>query len=163
MPWLSIEDNDRTWYQCVMWEPWVATLNEQAVVEARRVGNGPFVVDVPGYGRLWPVGRARPREPRLQNLVRRHANRYRLSRIGAVILFAVLLVLALGPQIGDLGAVAAAGYLWLLALYFGGGPTPVPFLRPKRYPRVTALRSFTPTDEPAPLPKPYPRRSRRRR
>ena len=49
----------------VMWEPWVATLNEQAVVEARRVGNGPFVVDVPGYGRLWPIGRARRREPLL--------------------------------------------------------------------------------------------------
>ena len=162
-PWLSIMDYDGTWYQRVMWEPWVTTLNEQAVVEARRVGHGPLVVDVPGYGRLWPVGRARRREPMLTNLVRRHPNRYRLSRFSSLILLTGLMVLLTGPLLGVLGAVAAAGYTWLLVVYVGAGPAAVPFLRPRRYPRIPGLRSFTPTDKPAPLPQPFPRRPRRRR
>jgi hypothetical protein len=53
-----------------MWEPWVATLNEQ-VVEARRTGNGPFVATC-GVRPAVPIGRTRRREPLLQSLVRRH-------------------------------------------------------------------------------------------
>jgi hypothetical protein len=164
VPWLSIEDNDQTWYQCVMWEPWVATLHEQAVIEGRRTGNGPFVIDVPGYGRLWPVGRARRREPRLQNLVRRHPNRYRLSRVGTAMLLGALLVSYGTAVFGWLTAAALFGYTWLLTVFCAGATAlPVPFLRARTYPRIPGLQSFTPTDNPAPLPKPYPHRPRRRR
>jgi hypothetical protein len=164
VPWLSIEDNDQTWYQCVMWEPWVATLHEQAVIEARRTGNGPFVIDVPGYGRLWPVGRARAREPRLQSLVSRHPNRYRLSRVATALLFAVLSVPFGAALFGVLAAAAVFGYIWLLGVVCAGATAvPVPFLRSRYYPRISGLRSFTPTDKPAALPKPYPHRPRRRR
>jgi hypothetical protein len=164
VPWLSIEDNDQTWYQCVMWEPWVATLNEQAVVEARRVGDGPFVIDVPGYGRLWPAGRARRREPRLQSLVPRHPNRNRLSRFGTLILLAVMIVPYGAAAFGWLAAAAVFGYAWLLGVWAGGAPAlPVPFLSPRQYPRIPGLRPEGPTDKLAPLPKPFPRRPRRGR
>jgi hypothetical protein len=86
-----------------------------------------------------------------------------LSRFSSLILLTGIMVLLTGALLGGLEAVAAAAYVWLLVLYVGGAPMPVPFLRPKRYPRIQGLRSFTPTDQPASLPRPFPRRPRRRR
>ncbi|MFG2045711.1 hypothetical protein [Dactylosporangium sp. NPDC048998] len=137
IPWLAIVDGDRTYYQRLMWEPWVPSIAEDLVIEGRRVGRGPFVVDVPGFGRLWPAGPAKRREPRLESLVARHSSRYRLSRFSTLIVFSPLIVLMTGVLAGWLGGLTFAGHLWLLILYFGGAPTPVPLLRPRRYRRKT--------------------------
>ena len=85
VPWLSIVDGDRTYYQLVLWQPWVPSLSDRVVVDVRRFEDGPFVVDVPGYGRLWPSGSAKAREPLFVSLERRRASRFRLSRIAALV------------------------------------------------------------------------------
>jgi hypothetical protein len=164
IPWLCIVDSERTWYQRLMWEPWVATLNEKVVVEARRARRGPFVVDVPGYGRLWPAGRARRSEPWLETLVARRASRYRLARSSTLIVMSTLLIALTSLYAGWMGGIAVAGYAWLLVLYVGGAPSPVPWLRPLRFPRIRAPRTAGPTEKLAP-PVPdrrLPTQSRRR-
>jgi hypothetical protein len=166
IPWLTIVDGQETYHQRLMWEPWVPGINDELVVEARRVGRGPFVVDVPGYGRLWPAGRARRRQPRAEKLVSRRTSRFRLSRVSTVGALTIFMVQSV-PLVGWIGWIATVGYMWLLTLYFGGPAAPAPWLMPKEYPRIKGLRSFSPTDAPGtPLPKPRgprgsPRRARR--
>ncbi|HEX6871007.1 MAG TPA: hypothetical protein VF163_07915 [Micromonosporaceae bacterium] len=136
VPWLAIEDGEQTYYQRVMWEAWVPSLNERMVVDGRRVGRGPFVVDVPGFGRLWPAGPAKPREPWLENLVPRKTKRSRLSRLGPLVPLSVVMVGLLGALTSWLFGLALAGYTWLLILYFGGAPTSIPWLPPRRFRRI---------------------------
>jgi hypothetical protein len=135
-PWLTIVDGDRTYYQRLMWEPWVPSINENLTIDGRRVGRGPFVVDISGFGRLWPAGPAKLREPRWESLVARHNSRYRLSRFSTLIVFSLIIAVLGGAVTSWLGGLVIAGYAWLLALYFGGPPMPVPWLRPRRYLRI---------------------------
>jgi len=136
IPYLSIVDGGQTYYQRVMWEPWVVGLNEKLTINGRRVGRGPFVVDVPGYGRLWPSGRAPARAPWLSTLEPRQPGRYRLSRWTPLVAFCLLITVLVGGLLGWPGGLALGGYTWLLILYLGGAPAPVPWLRPRRYPRI---------------------------
>lgn len=64
IPVLSFVDDGQPYYQRVMWEPWVPGIEDELMVEVRRAGRGPFVIDVPGFGRLWPSGSARRRPPK---------------------------------------------------------------------------------------------------
>ena len=136
IPYLSIVDGDRAYCQRVMWEPWVVGLNQKLAIDGRRVGHGPFVVDVPGFGRLWPSGRARTREPWPSTLVPRRPTQYRVSRWATLLWFGLLMGVLLTGLLGARGGPATVGCSWLLILYLGGAPAPVPWLRPRRYPRI---------------------------
>jgi len=59
-----------------------------------------------------------------------------LSRWTTLVGFSLLIGVLLAGLLRWAGGVAAAGYGWLLILYLGGAPTPVPWLRPRRYPRI---------------------------
>jgi hypothetical protein len=135
-PWLTIVDGDQTYYQRLMWEPWVPSINENLTIDARRVGRGPFVVDISGFGRLWPAGPAKLRKPRWESLVARHNSPHRLSRFSTLTVFSLIIAALGGALAGWPGGLVIAGYAWLLALYFGGPPMPVPWLRPRRYRRI---------------------------
>jgi hypothetical protein len=129
IPHLSIVDGNRTYYQKVMWESWFPSIGDDLEVDARRAGRGPFVVDVPGFGRLWPAARARRRMPRFTNLVAGRPSRFRLSRVGTVVLFSSILVLLPGLSGEWYFGLAMAGYFLLFALYVGGPPIPLPWRR----------------------------------
>jgi hypothetical protein len=133
IPWLIIEEGGKSYYQRAMWEPWVASVDEDVVVEGRRVGRGPFVVDVPGYGRLWPAGRAKRRGPKLVVLLPGRAGRYRSSRFASLAVMVLVIMLLATQFIGWLGGLVSTGYVWLLVLHLGGPPAPVPWLRPRQY------------------------------
>lgn len=60
--WLHTDDG---WWQKVMWRTELVAVGQAGPIEnvdARR-GRGTIVFDVPGVGRLWPVGRARRHRP----------------------------------------------------------------------------------------------------
>lgn len=120
--WLVLTGDDQPWYQRVMWEPWLGQLGRgRRRVTARRVGRrGPFVIDVVGYGRLWPVGRARRTEPWLETLTSPDAGlRARWPAALALVVFTGLVsVLPWGWLVGC-GCVAYGLSLWL---FFGGPP-----------------------------------------
>lgn len=134
VPWLVITERGRTWYQRVMWERWVEELAEDLVIEGRRAGAGPFVVDVPGFGRLWPASRALSRQPLLEYVSDRWPDR-RQSRVAGLVgwLLVTGAVLAI-PMLGfrdqsaviELALVVIFSQVWLLILYVGGSPLPVP-------------------------------------
>jgi hypothetical protein len=136
LPWLIIEEDGRRYYQRAMWEPWVASVDDDLEIEGRRVGRGPFVVDVPGYGRLWPAGRARLRPPKRTALVPGRADRYRSSRFASLAVLSLVIMLLVILSASWLGGLVSAGYVWLLVLYLGGPPAPVPWLRPRQYRRI---------------------------
>ncbi len=146
--WMSIEDGDRTYYQRLMWEPWLPSLNDRLVIEGRRVGRGPFVVDVPGFGRLWPAGPAKSREPWMERLAPRRNSRYRLSRFGTLMWYS-LITLGFGVFAGWLGGLLITGHMWLIVVYFGAAPMPVPWLPPRRFRRINGP---DPTGDETPSP-----------
>ncbi|MBX6751467.1 MAG: hypothetical protein IRY85_17685 [Micromonosporaceae bacterium] len=135
MPWLVITDGTRSWYQRVMWEPWLDRVEGGLWIVGRRVGRGPFVADVAGHGRLWPAGPAKPREPRWLEYLTDVRPSERQSRVSALVHIVVpvaalvgVLVLAADAQFAAwrLVGLVVAGQVWLLVLYTGGVPLPVP-------------------------------------
>jgi hypothetical protein len=133
VPWLRLTGADgETRFQRVMWEPWLSRWRRSVnvAVTARRAGSGPFVVDVPGHGRLWSAGRARRREPRMEALSQGTFTATPSRRwsgplaAGGLMASVVMLVFAKG---GDLGNVLISGAIMgglgvSVALFYGGPP-----------------------------------------
>jgi hypothetical protein len=133
MPWLRLTaaDGGDDWYQRVMWEPWLATWRGSVDVHVMaRARRGPFVVDVPGHGRLWPAGPARSQEQWLETLpvgtFTASPPRRWPTLLGVFAGLAVIVAVAVGGagDVGDglLGGLIVGGLGVLLWLFFGGSP-----------------------------------------
>jgi len=119
-PWLRLSGDGTTWYQRMMWEPWLTGALEHIPVEARRAGRrGPFVVDVPRQGRLWPAGRARRREPSTVELLEAGSYEGALTRRWPILFVSFVFGhVTLGPAAGAAIALTFAATI----LFFGGPP-----------------------------------------
>lgn len=73
--WLTLTSrNGKVLHQRVVWEPWLRDLTRPRHATVRRAF-GVSVVDVAGYGRLWPASFTLPRRPRGVRLVPFHKAR----------------------------------------------------------------------------------------
>jgi hypothetical protein len=122
--WARIADEDRTRYQRISWEPWLAELPQTStVLIGRRAGWGRIVLlEVPGHGLLWPASRARAHQPWFERLVPGLPGYSRYGR------WSFLAACALGPglvagwKFGVEGGIAVATLAPLLGLFLGTMP-----------------------------------------
>lgn len=121
--WIQVEDaQGRSWYQRVMWEPWLADFTKRAFPASgqRFRPQGPMLITTRQGGRIWWASRARRSEPRLEVLTpgtpRRGGTRWSLVVVSAV--GGVLSAFWLGPV-----AVAVAfTYLFGVLIFYGAPP-----------------------------------------
>jgi hypothetical protein len=121
---LVFSESGQTYYQKLMWEDWLAYAPRKVSVDLRRAA-GVIVVDVQGYGRLWPAGRTRKRKPKLTGAEPR--GRAVGSRL-------TVLLIALSMVMGSyafrrslhgahpMALLAIVPYLFQLHLFLGGSP-----------------------------------------
>jgi hypothetical protein len=142
IPWVIFEDGGRTYYQRVAWEPWIELLGSRGwAIEAHRSGRV-IVTHVLAFGRLWPAGRARLRDPFLVTFedLDRGAGRYsRLAVLGVVLVGGFTLLV-----VGVRSAIAGIAYAWLILQFFGGGAMRVRWLRPRSRPGWSSTPAAAP-------------------
>jgi hypothetical protein len=124
--WLRLDEGEERYYQRVMWEPWLWRLpaERQFQVTGRRLGaHAGIAVDIAGYGRLWPAGRARRTEPRVAEALEPGLTGRRLRRRWPTLLVIIAVVgfVAALPW-GWVAGTVVGSYTVSLWLFLGGPP-----------------------------------------
>lgn len=124
--WLRLDDGEGRYYQRVMWEPWLWRLpaKRRFQVTGRRLGaDGSIVVDIAGYGRLWPAGRARRTEPWVAEALEPGppSRRLRHRWLTLLVIIAVVGFVAALPW-GWVAGTVIGSYTVSLWLFLGGPP-----------------------------------------
>jgi len=125
LPCLKLE-RERGRYQPVMWEAWLSMLDnfDDVPVLVRRARWTPgAVVEVPGYGTLWPAGRLRRKAFWLSYFSPASPGELSaVSRVPALTYVSLIVFAAVAVPFRNIPAGLLAGAQMLsVALYFGGG------------------------------------------
>jgi hypothetical protein len=85
--WVRVRDGQDFWLQRVYWERWFETLPRESVDVTARHRGGRIVIDIDGYGRLWPAGPARREVGGLEPF---EPSARRFTLVAALLLFVIL-------------------------------------------------------------------------
>jgi hypothetical protein len=122
--WLEVTDSHgETWFQRVMWEPWVGELKakEYRVTGQRARKRGPMLITNTHGGRLWWAGRRRASQPMWAETLNPGPPARGGSRWSVV---AILLITAVVPTLAWGWAAGAVTYVYVFAatMFYGAAP-----------------------------------------
>lgn len=122
--WVLVDDGTEAHYQRVLWEPWLTDVRKQSMrVRGHRVGEGGVVVlDLRGFGRLWPASRARQHAPMLESLRPGLPTAKPYGRLASAALVGAIAGLLPGFFFGWSGGLYCATLVLLLVFFLGGPP-----------------------------------------